>query len=107
MLITITFLLLSSTSVSAWGYCNDFDGSCANWARSGECEKDHVKKLCPHSCSICSHTCRDSDASCPQWGEAGECDANVGAMYSLCPVTCGICKTKCYDKDASCASWAR
>ena len=81
--------------------------SCANWAKNGECEKDHVRKLCPHSCSICSHICRDSDAQCPQWKASGECEANMDFMYNSCSVSCGVCKVTCYDKDASCPAWAR
>ena len=91
----------------AWGFCADNDSSCGNWAKKGECEKDHVKKLCPHSCSVCTHTCRDSDPSCKQWGELGECEKNMMAMFKDCPVTCGVCKTKCYDKDVDCGGWVR
>ena len=41
--------------VAAWGYCNDKDVSCANWAKAGECDTgDHVKNLCPHSCGLCN-----------------------------------------------------
>lgn len=103
----LLFLAVLTPTVRAWGYCNDNDVSCANWAKAGECEKDHVKKLCPHSCSICIHNCRDSDESCPQWGSAGECDSNFDFMAKSCPVTCGVCKTRCYDKDAMCPEWAR
>jgi hypothetical protein len=94
-------------TVHGWGYCNDNNLSCANWASAGECDKDHVKKMCPHSCSICIHNCRDSDESCPQWGDGGECESNYVFMTKSCPVTCGVCKTRCYDKDVQCPDWAR
>lgn len=107
---TRSYLFLCASLVlraDAWGFCADNDSSCGNWAKKGECEKDHVKKLCPHSCSVCTHTCRDSDPSCKQWGELGECEKNMMAMFKDCPVTCGVCKTKCYDKDVDCGGWAR
>ena len=40
------FLLAYASGVAAWGYCNDNDVSCANWAKNGECEgknKDFMK----------------------------------------------------------------
>lgn len=107
---TRSYLFLCASLVlraDAWGFCADNDSSCGNWAKKGECEKDHVKKLCPHSCSVCTHTCRDSDPSCKQWGELGECEKNMMAMFKDCPVTCGVCKTKCYDKDVDCGGWVR
>jgi hypothetical protein len=107
MLHRTLFLLSLSASVDAWGYCNDYDLSCANWAKAGECDKDHVKKLCPHSCAICPHICRDLDEQCPQWKASGECESNVAFMYQSCSVTCGVCKVRCYDKDALCPTWAR
>ena len=79
----------------------------ANWANAGECEKPHVKKMCPHSCSVCPHVCRDAEEACPAWADSGQCEDNLEYMYQNCPVSCGACKTKCFDKDAQCPSWAR
>ena len=48
-------LALQCATVSAWGYCNDNDLSCAMWANNKECEGDNaavVKAQCPHSCSV-------------------------------------------------------
>ena len=102
------FLIVACTACAwAWGYCNDADLSCAGWAKDGECSKAHVKKLCPHSCSVCDHNCRDSDEQCPQWGDGGECETAVEFMYKSCPATCGVCKTRCWDKEADCPAWAR
>lgn len=72
-----------------------------------ECEKDHVKSLCPHSCGACTHLCRDIEESCQAWADNGQCTENINYMYTNCPASCGVCKTKCYDKDPTCASWAR
>jgi hypothetical protein len=108
MMMLKTFISIALlVGVDAWGYCNDNDVSCANWAKGGECTKDHVRKLCPHSCSICTHICRDTDTQCPQWKDSGECENNMDFMYNSCPVSCGVCKVTCYDKDASCPAWAR
>ena len=48
-------LALQCATVSAWGYCNDNDLSCAMWANNKECEGSNsavVKAQCPHSCSV-------------------------------------------------------
>jgi hypothetical protein len=86
--------------VAAWGYCNDADSSCANWAKSGACEDPvsgiTVKRKCPHSCSICPHMCRDDDEQCPTWADNGQCTTNVDYMYKHCAASCGVCKTFCY-----------
>ena len=82
--------------IEGWGYCNDENDSCANWAKGGECSKAHVKKLCPHSCAACPHTCRDANPSCASWADNGECDNNIDYMFAHCPASCGVCKTKCY-----------
>jgi hypothetical protein len=66
---------------AAWGYCNDLDVSCANWQEAGECEKEHVKRLCPHSCAACTHLCRDLEESCAGWAAGGQCDDNVDFMH--------------------------
>ena len=86
-------LLLSlAARVAAWGWCGDSDESCANWAKSGECDKSEVvKKKCPHSCSLCNHRCRDTNDQCPQWADGGQCDTNLEFMYKECPVSCGVC----------------
>jgi len=103
-----TVVAVLTSRVQGWGLCNDVDQSCAAWAKAGECDKgDHVKKLCPHSCAICTHLCRDTEESCLAWADNGQCDSNMDFMFKHCPVACGVCKTKCYDKDASCASWSR
>lgn len=73
-------LLLLPATVVGWGYCNDSDESCANWAKAGQCEGNHVKEMCPHSCAVCSHTCRDSHVMCAAWKDAGECKRNLGYM---------------------------
>jgi len=121
------FLLLAALpSAAGWGYCNDRDESCANWAKAGLCnppeagiltrasttkeaqaKADVVKKLCPHSCSLCQHTCRDIDPSCPQWADNGQCETNIDFMFGHCSASCGVCKTKCYDKSDACMDWAR
>jgi hypothetical protein len=101
---------LQLAGVSAWGYCNDNDVSCAMWARSKECEgsnADTVKNLCPHSCSVCTHICRDVEPGCSDWAVNGQCTENVDYMKTNCPTSCGLCKPKCYDKDPSCGNWAR
>ena len=107
MLRLALLLPLALPAVHAWGFCNDENESCANWAAAGECEKDHVKKMCPHSCSVCPHICRDADESCAAWADNGQCEKNMDYMLQNCPVACGACKTKCYDKDPQCPSWAR
>ena len=104
-------LALQCATVSAWGYCNDNDLSCASWANNKECEgsnADVVKKSCPHSCSVCTHICRDVEAGCPDWAANGnQCKENPDFMLKNCPTSCGICKPKCYDKDDACGGWAR
>lgn len=101
-------LLTTPQRASGWGFCNDMDASCANWAKQGQCEVgDHVLELCPHSCSACPHTCRDVHTMCPAWADAGECKRNVKYMYKDCSASCGICKTRCYDKEVACSDWAR
>lgn len=100
-------LLLLAPRVAAWGYCNDNNDSCANWAKNGECTKDHVKEMCPHSCSACPHLCRDDNPQCSAWADNKQCKENVDFMYKHCPASCGICKTKCYDKEPACLDWAR
>lgn len=57
MLLFLFLALLQPALVAAWGYCNDKDISCANWANGGQCvgeNADHLKQTCPHSCSMCS-----------------------------------------------------
>ena len=100
--------------VDAWGYCNDEDVSCANWAQSGHCDGDNsevVRKKCPHSCGVCTHLCRDTDPQCPEWAHGGaglsECTENAEFMLKHCPVSCGICKSICHDKKEECNGWAR
>ena len=106
--IAMLFLTISPHIAAAWGYCNDLNDSCANWAKSGQCEVgDHVLEMCPHSCAICPHTCRDVHTMCPAWADAGECKNNVKYMYKECPASCGVCKTRCYDKEPACSDWAR
>ena len=104
-------LALQCATVSAWGYCNDNDLSCASWANNKECEGSNaevVKKSCPHSCSVCTHICRDVEAGCPDWAANGnQCKENPDFMLKNCPTSCGICKPKCYDKDDACGGWAR
>merc|ERR1712096_113632 len=102
----VTLLLAQLVAVSAWGYCNDANESCANWAKDGQCQSgDHVKQMCPHSCASSPHTCRDENPMCTAWAE--ECTKNVDFMYKHCSASCGVCKTRCYDKDSGCADWAR
>ena len=53
--VAVLVLALHCATVSAWGYCNDNDISCAMWANNKECEGSNaevVKKSCPHSCSV-------------------------------------------------------
>ena len=104
-------LALQCATVHAWGFCNDYDLSCAMWANDKECEGSNaavVKGQCPHSCSVCTHICRDVEAGCPNWAANGkQCMENPDYMNKNCPISCGICKPKCYDKDELCGVWAR
>ena len=80
----------------AWGYCNDNDISCAKWANNGECDgsnKETVKKLCPHSCSLCDHLCRDIEEGCAGWAAGGQCTENADFMTKNCPTSCGDAAT--------------
>ena len=101
-------LIAMVARVAAWGYCNDKDVSCANWAKAGSCETTpHIKKSCPHSCGVCDHLCKDLDESCVGWAAAGHCEDNVDFMFKNCPVACGVCMVKCLDANAACGAWAR
>jgi len=105
-------LLLLLPATSGWGYCNDENDSCANWAKNGECagkNADFMKKTCPHSCSACHHLCRDAEEGCRGWAEGGQCTENPDYMFKTCPTSCGLCKAKCYDKEPNdvCGQWAR
>ena len=94
MRLVATVVAVLTSRVQGWGLCNDVDQSCAAWAKAGECDKgDHVKKLCPHSCAICTHLCRDTEESCLAWADNGQCDSNMDFMFKHCPVACGVCKT--------------
>lgn len=104
----VTAVLLFAGGVHGWGYCNDSDESCANWAKAGECEKQpHIKEACPHSCAVCPHICRDEHMMCTAWKDAGQCKANFDYMAKHCSASCGLCKTRCYDKEPACLDWAR
>ena len=103
-------LALQCATVSAWGYCNDNDLSCASWANNKECEGSNaevVKKSCPHSCSVCTHICRDVEAGCPDWAANGnQCKENPDFMLKNCPTSCGICSSLCSDVHNDCPQWA-
>ena len=106
--LSVIALVALLPSAMAWGYCNDNDASCANWAKAGECEKaPHIKNLCPHSCGSCDHLCKDLDENCLGWADGGQCEDNPDFMFKNCPVTCGVCRVKCYDEDQACGAWAR
>ena len=109
--LTVLVAIASLPIVSPWGYCNDRDPSCANWAKDGQCDDqirgEVVIQKCPHSCSICPHTCRDEEEACVAWADNGQCKENIRYMLKHCSASCGACKTRCYDKEAACSSWAR
>ena len=109
MLGAVLLITLSGASAGI-GFCNDKDASCATWAREGECEgdnSDHVKTICPHSCSVCSLICVDRDDSCSSWAKQGECKSSPDFMLKECPTSCGLCAPKCADVHTDCNHWAK
>jgi hypothetical protein len=103
--------------------CRDSDGSCASWARTGECSKNakFMNVSCKRSCGLCPSIlgggeagsarprCEDASSFCGQWAAVGECDSNPLYMRHNCPVTCHLCQSsRCHDVDTqSCAAQAR
>lgn len=89
--------------------CQDRVRSCANWARNGECtgsNGDHVKKLCPMSCSQCHLGVSDNE-HCGDWARQGACTDNPDFMRTTCPITCSWAQGVCQDLDAACPRMAR
>ena len=83
---TLAASLVLLARVSATGYCNDRDKSCAAWAKDGECtgaNAEHLAMLCPHSCGTCTITCEDTDVSCASWAKNGDCESNKGFMLKV------------------------
>ena len=81
--------------------CFDDDARCAEWARSGACERraPEARRSCPYSCKLCRPfarratrpRCDDLTGDCLDWRERGECTHNRVRMALVCARTCGYC----------------
>ena len=91
--------------------CEDLNGSCADWASIGECDRNiaYMRGFCPRACNICDDgletampskkptrndsdpSCLDRNISCEDWASIGECNRNVAYMSDFCPRACDIC----------------
>jgi hypothetical protein len=89
--------------------CQDRKRSCANWAKAGECtggNGDHVKRLCPMSCSQCHAGMHDHE-HCADWARQGACSTNPDYMRLNCAITCSWALGVCQDLDPGCPRMAR
>ena len=97
-------------NVYSFGFCNDRDVSCGNWAL-----KESVMVITQNWYNRnvlihvgCAHTFVAIQRKIVIHGRnAGECLNNTAFMFSKCPTSCGICKPKCYDKTTECREWSR
>jgi len=85
------------------GTCEDdakVGGSCANWAKSGECWENpkFMLKKCRKSCNVCGGTCEDDAKvveACPVWAGHNECSENPTFMLKNCRKSCNVCRGIC------------
>ena len=84
--------------------CKDQNPSCADWARSGQCDANPAFMLisCRKACKACTeHSTGDADGvpcvnaspdnDCEYWSTMGECTSNAAYMREACARSCGIC----------------
>ena len=83
--------------------CKDRDPSCADWAKSGQCDANPSFMLlsCRKACRVCEDTSNSSDVpcvnaspdnDCEYWSTMGECTKNAAFMKTACARSCGECK---------------
>merc|ERR1711970_256704 len=73
------------------GDCKDDNAGCADWAKSGECDKNPIwmKENCKKSCNTCPEECKDDNEGCAEWAKNGECKKNPKYMLESCKKSCG------------------
>lgn len=81
--------------------CKDDNDHCVEWARGGECHKNHkfMLKVCRLSCGECGDAQVpsepaasgriDSHQQCSTWAAQGECKRNPAYMMRACSTACG------------------
>lgn len=91
-------------------HCTDSDQRCAEWSKSGECERNpgFMETSCRNACGFCAKRskvateapCHDvaKRENCEYWSTMGECTANEGFMREQCSRACGFCKVEEEDR---------
>lgn len=110
----------SKTGVKPESECeNQFEYSCALWAKLGDCEKneDFMRQRCMKACGFCgvavptsiptstdrptlkptsvptTAICEDKFSSCRSWVQSGQCNTTKFFMKNNCAKSCGHCGT--------------